>query len=518
MTRSTTRSTAHSIPRRGGSALIAVLWTLVLLSVAAFSVLHATQLELRVVKNHGDLEQARFLALAGIEKAKAMIYLERKNARQRAKDDAEALRDNPQAFRDIVLGRGKFRVIHQTAQQRGSADFLFGVRDEESLLNANTASIEELRKLPGASEEVAAAIVDWRDEDRKVTPSGAEEDLYVSMQPPRRIRNGPIESLREMLMIHGVAPDLLLGEDLNANGLLDLEEDDGARSAPPDNQNGSLDAGWSQYLTIESGVPDENVRGKARINIQTAPEETLTTLDGVSTDIAKAIVAHRGRSEFGSIADLLDVTAPPPPQPQAAAQAQPAPPGPAPGAPQAPRSSRSSSRRSRKGAEPPPSPESPSPQAAVEASGQPSGTPAAAGPAAGDQSGGGAKLISTSLLKKIADDVTVSHETELKGVININSASRDVLFCVPGIGEDLADAIVQRRQGNPFASVAELLDVPGMTVETFKKTSGRFTTRSATYRIVSEGLLEATGARYRIEAVIRLGSLSVETLYHREGL
>jgi len=513
----------RSIPRRGGSALIAVLWTLVLLSVAAFSVLHSTRLEMRVVKNHGDLEQARFLALAGIEKAKAMIYLERKNARQRGRDDPEALRDNPQAFRDIVLGRGKFRVIHQTSEQHGTSDFLYGVRDEESLLNANTASIEELRKLPGAVEEVAAAIVDWRDEDRKVTPSGAEEDLYLSLQPPRRIRNGPIESLREMLMIHGVAADNLLGEDRNANGLLDPEEDDGARSSPPDDQDGTLDAGWSQYLTVESGVPDENVRGKTRINIQTAGEETLTTLDGISSEIAKAIVAHRGQKEFGSIADLLDVAAPPPPQPQAAAQAQPPPSGPAsgpaPGAREAtPAPSRPPSRRSRRGAAPPPPAESTPLQAAPGTAVPAGGTPAAAGPEAGNQPGGGAKLISTALLKRIADDVTVSRETEQKGVININTASRDVIFCVPGISEDLADAIVQRRRGNPFTSVADLLDVPGMTTETFKNVSGRFTTRSATYRVVSEGILEATGARFRIEAVFRLGSFSVDTLFHREGM
>src|SRR5258707_10684691 len=51
-----------------------VLWCFVILSAAAISMLHTTQLELRIVKNHGDSIQARYLALAGVEKAKALIY------------------------------------------------------------------------------------------------------------------------------------------------------------------------------------------------------------------------------------------------------------------------------------------------------------------------------------------------------------------------------------------------------------------------------------------------------------
>ena len=42
-----------------GSALIVVLWAMVLLGVGVLSVLHATRLELRVANNHGDLPAAR---------------------------------------------------------------------------------------------------------------------------------------------------------------------------------------------------------------------------------------------------------------------------------------------------------------------------------------------------------------------------------------------------------------------------------------------------------------------------
>ena len=54
--------------RRSGSALVVVLWCVALLSVTVIGTLDSTRVELRIAKNHGDREQAYFLALAGIEK------------------------------------------------------------------------------------------------------------------------------------------------------------------------------------------------------------------------------------------------------------------------------------------------------------------------------------------------------------------------------------------------------------------------------------------------------------------
>ena len=46
----------------------------VALSVLVIGVLHTARLDLQVAKNYGDVIQARYLALAGIEKAKALLY------------------------------------------------------------------------------------------------------------------------------------------------------------------------------------------------------------------------------------------------------------------------------------------------------------------------------------------------------------------------------------------------------------------------------------------------------------
>ena len=59
--------------RRNGSVLVALLWCLALLAVVVIGVLHTARLDLLVEKNYGDMIQAHYLALAGIEKAKALL-------------------------------------------------------------------------------------------------------------------------------------------------------------------------------------------------------------------------------------------------------------------------------------------------------------------------------------------------------------------------------------------------------------------------------------------------------------
>jgi competence ComEA-like helix-hairpin-helix protein len=463
---------------RSASVLVGLLWCVAILSVVVIGVLHTARLDLLVVKNHGDLIQAHYLALAGIEKAKALLYRDMKERQHSARNHSGDLYDAPDEFRDVALGRGQFRVFHEGRRDEGGGT-LYGVTDEESRLNLNQASADELSKLYGMTPDVVAAILDWRDEDNEVTPGGAEADYYVSLQPPGLPRNGPFQTTRELLMVRGLPRELFLGEDANQNGLLDPEEDDGNESFPPDNHDGILDPGWSGLLSVDSAVQNKNAAGEDRVNVQTADEKSLSSVKGIPAALAKAIVAYRGQKQLETLADLLDVAAVNS-SGNAADPLQPAPTG------------NTTPNRSRATGQ------------SANGSAQPSGP----------------KLISETLLMEIADDLMAGNASdEHAGAVNINTASSDVLACLPGVTPDLAQAIVgYRRSAGFFPNVAWLLKVDGMSRDIFKQIVPRVCARSETFRILSEGRVGSTGARKRIQVVVQLGAGEITTLAWREDL
>jgi len=454
------------------SILVGLLWCLALLSVVVIGVLHTARLDLLVVKNYGDRIQAHYLALAGIEKAKALLY---QNARLRTRSGTShsgELYNTPEQFRDVPLGRGQFRVIRPGRAEEGGR-VVYGVSDEESRLNVNYASAEQLTKIYGMTPDVVAAINDWRDADNAVTPGGAEAEYYTSLRPPYLQRNGAFQTVRELLMVRGISRELLLGRNANQNGSGYPSEGLG-ESAPPDNPADLLDSGWASIFTVDSSVQNINAAGEDRISIQSADESALTSVRGITADIAKAIVAYRGQNRLENLADLLEVT-------QVQSQGQPlAQPGPG-----------TQAGRGGQAAQAAPLPINPS----------------------------GPKVVSDDLFMDIADDLTTESGKDLPGLVNINTASLTVLSCLPGIDRQLAQAIISYRQSNGFFSnIAWLLKVPGMNRDIFKQIAPLLTARSETYRILSEGKVTSTGARQRIQVIVRVGLTDIQTLSYREDL
>ncbi len=452
---------------RQASVLIGVLWCLALLSLVVIGVLHTSRIDLLVVKNYGDRIQAHYLAVAGIEKAKALLYRDAHERSRTGKNHTGELYDSPENFRDVKLGRGDFRVLRRGRAEEGGS-VVYGVSDEESRLNVNATSLEELAKLEGMTPDVAAAIMDWRDEDNQVTPGGAEAEYYASLRPPSLPRNGPVQTVRELLMVRDLPPQLLLGADTHQNGMLESSDEPGQ-----DTQPDVLDMGWAGNLTVDSLVNNVTATGDDPVNVQSADEHALTGVRGITSEIARAIVAYRGQNRFQTIADLLDVTAP-----QNSSQ------------------SSALSNRGRSGSQ-----------------GSNSGS-SENGP--NRSNGSGTKVISQQLLMDIADEVTVQSGRDLAGVINVNTASLEVLLCL-GLSRELAQAVISYRQSNGFfPNVACLLKVSGMTPELFKQVAPRLTARSETFRILSEGRVTSSGTRQRIQEIVHIGLHSTLTVSYRE--
>jgi competence ComEA-like helix-hairpin-helix protein len=125
--------------------------------------------------------------------------------------------------------------------------------------------------------------------------------------------------------------------------------------------------------------------------------------------------------------------------------------------------------------------------------------------------------VSEQLLMQVGDDLTAGNSGDLAGVVNINTASLEVLACLPGVTRELAQAIISYRTSSGFfPNAAYLLMVPGMTRDIFKQVTARVSARSETFRILSEGKVTSTGTRQRIQEIVHIGLSDLKTLSYRE--
>lgn len=474
-----------------GSILIAILWCVALLSLIVVSVLHTSRIDLMTQKNYGDRIQAHYLALAGIEKAKALLYQNAHDRSRNGKNHTGELYNSPDDFRDVALGRGKFRVFRRGRQDEGGG-LIYGVSDEESRLNVNDATINELTNLDQMTAYIAGAIMDWRGSGQNQATNGANADYYMSLQPPYQPRNGPFETIRELLMVRGVTRDLLFGKDTHENGLLPPAGDSEDDSLSTDGSSADADGGWAGIMTIASTDKNVTAGGQDRVNVQTADQTALTGVRGITPAIANAIISYRGQNQLQSIADLLDVTA-------ANNQNQ---------------SGQNQSANSNAGSDS----NSNSDQSNSDQSSPTSQSTSDASNANSGDSSSNQKVINRDLLIDIADEVsTTDSDQDLTGIINVNTAGLDVMTCLPGVDRQLAQAIISYRQSSGFfANTAELLRVDGMTPDIFKQVAPLVSARSETYRILSEGKVNSTGARQRIQEIVHVGLTDVSTLSYRE--
>jgi type II secretory pathway component PulK len=153
----------------------------------------------------------------------------------------------------------------------------FGLVDEASKINLNAPwlTAEMIEYLPGMTLPIAAAIMDWRDEDTTVSTDGAEDETYSRFSPPYRAKNAEFESVEELRLVAGMTAEILYGEDANLNGMLDANENDADVSAPYDNRDGRLDPGLMEYFTVYSYEPMTGTNINNRQDLQALLENYL---------------------------------------------------------------------------------------------------------------------------------------------------------------------------------------------------------------------------------------------------
>ena len=580
-----------------------VLFILLLLGLmgAMFSFrIHADVSATRVM---GDRLQTRLAAEAGVEAVKLLL--------RTARYDRTQWYHNPQAFHRILVWAheadrstaGTNEELEDTKAFRFSivADdptdderyIRFGITDEASKLNLNTATEEQLLRLVelvvGQGEEsdlnpraIVDAIIDWRDSDSN--PTGAagdtEEGYYRSLDKPYRVKNGPFTTVEELLLVKGVTGEVLFGEDFDRNGLLTPNEDDGDDTFPPDNEDGILNRGLFPYLTVMSYDNNTSNDNHPRIFMfgdEATLKKELEPVFPDEPDIVKFIVAvtRTGPGVPGS--GGKQPATPQPRQPEAGTGVMPHPRAPSanpfvrppPGGPPPPKASKSTGKltpnQKLQDTGSVPSTGNPRVGGAGGGSGAVPSTPTPAMPTGeeteseaeeggeegekttdGAESGDGGTAVTpirspASLLRprKIGKQqeepspLTIEHlpllmdrlstrrptERRIEGLINVNTAPRQVLESLGELNEEQIQSILALREtldAETLSTPAWLVTGGAVDVETFDKIAVKLTSRSQQFSIESLGYGDHIGMVTRLQVVVDMVGPIAQTMYYRD--
>jgi type II secretory pathway component PulK len=441
-----------------GLVIIVVLWVTVLLTIIVASVARNGQLDTKLCVSSIDSVRCKWASRAGIDTAIAVLNEDAK--------DSDGLMDtwsyNIEEFNNIQIGNSRYSVV---------------VTDECGKLNVNTATREQLLMLPNMTEQIADAIIDWRDTDDEPNQTGVESGYYMNLAYGYRIRNGPFRTIRELLSVRGITEELLYGINSGLDG--QVASTDAGISAYERGEN-NLYEPWIEYLTCYSFDTNLDADGNTKINVNTADQTTLVDSLGLTQANASWIIQQRRSSRFTSIADLL---------------------------------SSSTTTMS---------------QSSGQTGGSSQGTSQSGGRQGTSQSSqslGQGTALDTTTFTSIAEKITINDVNIIEGKININTAPGPVLMAVFADSNDaqqIAENIIAYRNNLPdgIKSIGELVSVLSMDTATFKKAAELMTVRSYVFGIRSFAKTERGGlqtAQLLTEAAVNRGTKPSKVLYWYQG-
>ncbi|MBN1911599.1 MAG: general secretion pathway protein GspK, partial [Pirellulales bacterium] len=488
---------------RRGAVLVLVLVVTALLSLAALTFSQLMLVEHEASKLAAERVQSHALAASGVEAARWFLSQD-----AQVQKDAGSWYNNEEKFRGVLVtpdddpySRGRFALVAPAMEDGRRGGVRFGLEDESTRLNLNTLITADqqqpgsgrkiLMGLPGMTEQIADAILDWIDADDEPREFGAEVEYYSGLDPPYAPKNGPVATVEELLLVRDVTPQLLFGVDLNRNGFRDPGEPDPMSIENVDNADGAMDGGWSAYLTLHSLELNLDPDGKARIDLNQDDMEKLHKQLSEVFDVSWAnyIVAYRQNGPYESTSGTsttlwspdvgeLDLT--------------------------------------RKGQFPL--------STVLDLIGKPVqvqfkeedkkrviGSPFLNVPG-----------VMSVYLPKLMDHVTVNKSPMIPGRININQASRTVLMGIPGMTQDIVDQIVSVRRVDPAEAEDQrrhetwILAEGIVDLDQMKALMPFVCGGGCVFRTQAVGYFDAGGPATRLEVILDTTKRPARVLFWRE--
>jgi general secretion pathway protein K len=254
-----------------GVALLVVLWIFIFLLVVAFDFSASVREEATAAHRYGDETEGYYIALAGFERG-IYEFLQQSTGREVIGTQKRAdIFDG--GWREEALGGGTLRVRWV---------------DEGGKININRADEATLRRVftnLGIEEPVKAilvdSIMDWRDPDDLHRASGAENDYYRSLTPPYTAKNGPFDTVEDLLWVRGMTAELFYGYG-DAKG---KREENVER------------LGLREIFTVDSPID--------RVNLRTASADVIHALTGIPLEKTRRFIEEREKLSEKTLADLL---------------------------------------------------------------------------------------------------------------------------------------------------------------------------------------------------------------------
>ena len=267
-----------------GSALIVALWVTGLLAMLVASFAFEAHLEARITNYYRNRTQAYYSARSGI--ALAELLISKSAGLQGSELDATRAEQERWYEKARSLAEGGFiSVDHELPVEGGEfATIRLRIEPEPARRNINVIAREEddqsmelILEMGGIPQELWPVLIDslfdWVDADDIPRADGAEtDDYYANLDPPYRAKNGPLDTVGEMLLIRGYTREILEGGRLT----------------------GSFFEGDEVHV---QGIGDLlTVHGDGKVNVNAASQRVLMTIPGMDDLIASDIV--RLRSEW----------------------------------------------------------------------------------------------------------------------------------------------------------------------------------------------------------------------------
>ncbi|MHB8898261.1 MAG: hypothetical protein ACYC6Y_05900 [Thermoguttaceae bacterium] len=295
-------------PRQGVVLFIVVILVMVL-SLAGLSYVAVMSVEDKAVRLRGDELQVEMAVGSGLEMMRAHLGRKSKPPSSPGLGDRASAGENQ--FRGVVVmdddtgRRTRVSVVSPPIENDPVAGIRFGMANESARLNLAVlpqwdelqpgSAREALMHLPGMSQSIADAILDWVDRDTAPRQFGAEASYYAGLGVPYGPRNAEPTSLEEHLLVRDVTRDMLFGADENCNYQIDPGEQASPSSGTLAAAGDSTTVPWSGLLTVFSAEKNLNPSGEPRIDLN---EQDLAALHGklekvVGADLAKFAILFR---------------------------------------------------------------------------------------------------------------------------------------------------------------------------------------------------------------------------------